>query len=62
LKETREKLSDNLDVKDLGQVSKFLSINIRKGGSGELILEQEEYIDWLLGEFNIGNCKGLSKI
>jgi hypothetical protein len=47
-------------VKDSGEVSKFLSIYIRKGDSGELILEQEEYIDWLLGEFNMGNCKGLN--
>jgi hypothetical protein len=38
----------------------MLSINIRKGDSGELILEQEEYIDWLLDEFNMGNCKGLN--
>jgi hypothetical protein len=43
LKETRQKLSDNLDVKELGEVSKFLSINIRKGARGEVILEPEEY-------------------
>jgi hypothetical protein len=46
--EFKRKLSNEVDMKNLGQASLFLSIRIRKEGKNQITLDQEAYIDSIL--------------
>jgi hypothetical protein len=57
--EFKRKLSNEIDIKDLGEASLFLSIRIRKEGKNQVTIDQEAYIDSILQDFNMMECRGV---
>ena len=55
--ETKQFLSKNFDVKDLGEASYVVGIEIHRDRSHELLgLSQKNYIEIVLKRFNMQNC------
>ena len=55
--ETKQMLSSHFDMKDLGEASYVLGIQIlRNRAKGELKLSQRTYIDKVLKRFNMQSC------
>jgi len=52
----KEKLAENMTLKDLGAASRLLSINVRKI-NGVLTLNQTDYITSVLNDFGFSDCK-----
>ena len=59
IKETKDLLSSNFDMKDLGPANVILGIKLIKSENG-IVLSQEHYIDQLLKKFNYSDAKELS--
>ena len=58
LHETKRMLSNNFDMKDLGEASFVLGIEIHRNRSrGLLGLSQRAYVDRILERFNMQQCK-----
>ena len=58
LSETKQMLSRNFDMKDLGEASFVMSIEIHRDRSCHLLgLSQKAYINQILERFNMQNCK-----
>ena len=56
--ETNHMLSTHFDMKDLGEASYVLGINIlRDKANGVIKLSQRTYIEKILKRFNMHNCK-----
>lgn len=55
--ETIEKLKHEFKAKNLGELNKFLGMEIKREGN-TLKITQEEYIDKILKRFNMTDCKG----
>lgn len=53
----KEKLQSTFKMKDLGEASKFLGINIsRNRNGGTISIDQTEYIEEILERFNMSEC------
>ena len=53
-------LAKCVDMKDLGEVSSLLSILIERPSRDVVTLSQERYIEEVLEEFGMSNCKGVT--
>ena len=60
IQEFKEEIHKVMKVKDLGKVSKLLSLNIRQESENELFVNQGEYVMHVLNEFQRTDCKGVS--
>lgn len=61
IKEIREKLSSEFEVKYLGQPKKFLGISVSRDLKGHILsLNQKEYIEGLVEKFKCKNLKNVS--
>ena len=57
LYETKDFLSKNFEMRDMGEASYVIGISIfRKRSQGLLGLSQKAYIEEILGRFNMNNC------
>lgn len=56
----KKDIQERMRVKDLGVASKLLSFNIRKINANELFINQIDYVNYVLEEFNMSDCKGVS--
>lgn len=56
MKEIKEKLNKNFDMKNLGQLHQFVGINIVITENG-MFLNQKHYLERVLHKFNMENCK-----
>lgn len=55
--EIKEKLQSTFKMKDLGEASKFLGINISRDRNNDTIsIDQTEYIEEILERFNMSEC------
>ncbi|GJR69606.1 zinc finger, CCHC-type containing protein [Tanacetum coccineum] len=52
---TKEFLSSNFDMKDLGEAEVILGIRIKRGNNG-ISISQSRYIEKILTKFNFANC------
>lgn len=53
----KEKLQSTFKIKNLGEVSKFLGINITRDRNGGIIsIDQSEYIEEILKRFDMSEC------
>ncbi|GJW85466.1 zinc finger, CCHC-type containing protein [Tanacetum coccineum] len=52
---TKEFLSSNFDMKDLGEAEVILGIRIKRGNNG-ISISQSHYIEKILTKFNFANC------
>ena len=52
---TKEFLSSNFDMKDLGEAEVILGIRIKRGNNG-ISISQSHYIEKILAKFNFANC------
>ena len=53
--QTKEFLSSNFDMKDLGEAEVILGIRIKRGNNG-ISISQSHYIEKILTKFNFDNC------
>jgi len=57
----KSQLSDEFEMKDLGEAKKILNMEIHKDYNvGKLYLSQKKYLEKLLYRFNISDCKLVS--
>ena len=57
LYDTKDFLSKNFDMRDMGEASYVIGISIfKKRSQGLLGLSQKAYIEEILGRFNMNNC------
>lgn len=54
--DVKEQLSKEFDIKDLGEVSSYLSIGICRGQDGAVFLNQRGYVDSILRLFKMEGC------
>lgn len=54
----KETLNANVEIRELGQISDFLSMRISKLPDGSISLDQRAYVDAILEEFNLEDSKG----
>lgn len=52
----KQKLKENLEVKDIGQASQCIGIHITRDGE-KILLDQEKYINEILARFRMSDCK-----
>ena len=59
IRETKRFLSQNIDMKDIGEASYVLGIEIHRDRSKKILgLSQKAYINKILERFNMRNCSG----
>ena len=59
IRETKRFLSQNFDMKDIGEASYVLGIEIHRDRSKKILgLSQKAYINKILERFNMRNCSG----
>lgn len=56
----KQKLSNEFEMKDLGNAKKILGIEIRRPDPFTITLSQSDYVQKLLCKFGINNTKGVS--
>lgn len=56
----KEELSNHMDVKDLGDVSNFLSMKINRPCKNQLIISPTSYINEVLQEFSMSTCRSFT--
>ncbi|CAG7832836.1 unnamed protein product, partial [Allacma fusca] len=60
MKEIVDKLSSNFKISDLGELKKYLGINIIRDKKNKVMtLDQREYVDKILERFEMSNCKSV---
>ena len=52
-------LSNCIDIKDLGTINNILQLHVSRPERERLEISQPQYIDFVLHEFNINECKGV---
>jgi hypothetical protein len=57
IKETKDFLSNNFEMKDLGEVDVILNIELLREGNGGIILVQSHYVEKVLSCFGYSECK-----
>jgi hypothetical protein len=60
VEQAKKELSDCMQIKDLGDVTNLLSMAIERPSRGELIVNQQSYVDEILEEFSMSDCRSLS--
>ena len=60
IKEVKEFLSQNFEMKDLGEADVILNIKLVKDGNGGVTLSQTHYVEKMLSRFGYSNCTSLS--
>jgi hypothetical protein len=56
IKETKDFLSNNFEMKDLGEVDVILNINLLREGNGGITLVQSYYVEKVLSRFGYSEC------
>jgi hypothetical protein len=56
-KETKEFLSNNFEMKDLGEVDVILNIKLLREGNGGITLVQSHYVEKVLSRFGYSECE-----
>src|SRR5579871_1822030 len=63
LQETKKKLGDILAMRDLGEISSYLRIEIKRDRKNRTIsLSQSKYIEDILKKYGIENCRPISTL
>jgi hypothetical protein len=57
IKETKDFLSSNFEMKDLGEADVILNIKILREGDGGLTLVQSNYVEKVLSRFGYSECE-----
>ena len=58
--ESRQMLAGKLDIKDFGDVTNFLSLNIQRPRRDQLFVDQSDYIEEVLREMSMNQARGVS--
>jgi hypothetical protein len=56
IKEVKEFLSNNFEMKDLGEADVILNIKLLKEGNGGVTLVQSHYVEKVLNRFGYNDC------
>jgi hypothetical protein len=56
-KETKDFLSNNSKIKDLGEADVILNIKLLREGNGEITLVQSHYVEMVLSRFGFSECE-----
>jgi hypothetical protein len=57
IKETKDFLSNNFDMKDLGEADVILNIKLLREGNGGVTLVQSHYVEKVLSRFGYNECE-----
>jgi hypothetical protein len=57
IKETKEFLSNNFEMKDLGEADVILNIKLPREGNGRITLVQSHYVEKVLSRFGYSECE-----
>jgi hypothetical protein len=57
IEEVKKFLSNNFEMKDLGEADVILNINLLREGDGEVTLLQSHYVKKVLGRFEFSDCQ-----
>jgi hypothetical protein len=57
IKETKDFLSNNFEMKDLGEADVILNIKLLREGNGRITLVQSHYVEKVLSRFGYSECK-----
>jgi hypothetical protein len=57
IKETKEFLSNNFEMKDLGEANVILNIKLLREGNGGITLVQSHYVEKVLSRFGYSGCE-----
>jgi hypothetical protein len=57
IKEVKEFLSQNFEMKDLGEADVILNIKLVREGNGGVTLPQSHYVENVLSHFGYSDCK-----
>jgi hypothetical protein len=55
-KKTKHLMSNNFEMKDLGEADVILNIKILREGDGGITLVQSHYVEKVLSRFVLGTC------
>ena len=62
LQQVAKRLNEHYPCKDLGQLTEFIGVQVRKLANGTVILSQRDYADRLVKKFNYEHCRHRSFI
>lgn len=54
----KRELQKNFEIRDLGEITNILGINVTRENPNEIVIDQTNYIKGLLNEFNMSEAKG----
>jgi hypothetical protein len=57
IKETKDFLSNNFEMKDLGEADVILNIKLLREGNGGVTLVQSHYVEKVLSHFGYSECE-----
>jgi hypothetical protein len=57
IKETKDFLSNNFEMKDLGEAGVILNIKLLREGNGGVTLVQSHYVEKVLSRFGYSECE-----
>jgi hypothetical protein len=57
IKEVKDFLSNNFEMKDLGEVDVILNIKLKRDGNGGVTLLQSHYVKKVLSRFGYSDCQ-----
>jgi hypothetical protein len=57
IKETKDFLSNNFEMKDLGEADVILNIKLLRKGNGGVTLVQSHYVEKVLSRFGYSECE-----
>ena len=57
IKEVKDFLSNNFEVKDLGEADVILNIKLSREGNGGMTLVQSHYVEKILSRFGYSDCQ-----
>ena len=57
IKEVKDLLSNNFEMKDLGEADVILNIKLLREGNGGVILSQSHYVEKVLSHFGFSDCQ-----
>jgi hypothetical protein len=57
IKEVKDLLSNNFEMKDLGEDDVILNIKLKRNGNGGVTLLQSHYVEKVLSRFGYSDCQ-----
>jgi hypothetical protein len=57
IKEVKDILSNNFEVKDLGEADVILNVKLLREENGGIILSQSHYVEKVLNRFGFSDCQ-----